>query len=811
MTFAMRQARRHASRLGLLALIAAVVVAGIGGIDALSGRMIATGASQMLTNAEPASRTVRIVATSAQDQGAQDTAVRDAISVAFAGTDVVVARQITAEVQASGAVDELATGAGEELAIALLDDARLPELATLTAGTWPTGPGEVALPVAAANRAHLAVGDVVTLPHDGSTLEVVGTWSAKQPDDPAWHGDPAVASGMSDGAIGPAAVAAGTLINLASSSKTVWEIMPDRALVDVPDEIPQLQRGLAKLEQLADTVDPQRVHNTRVLGAQGAGSLGETLTRVSTAITATRGLLIAPQLIIGLLGALVLGIVLSALVAARAEELALLRARGASAARLALAHACEALVAALIGAALAVAVLAITVGVTAPTLWVTLGTLAFAASAAALFVLRRALSADVVRPDAQRSDAGARTLRLLLFPAGIAVAAATLAAWQLFSARSVVTASGTANPLAAAAPALMLIAACTLVPLAAGPLAALAERFTSRTRGIAPTLPLRQILRRMGGAAVAMLCLALAAAALAVAAAAPAVRDSADERSRAAILGGDVRVITEDGLEVTAADAAAWAGVTHATEVLRTPVTFGRDTIPLVASDPQAMRLSDGTGETSALPTPNGQGGGDATQGVAVAMSQSLANRLGASVGTTLTARVRTVVDPVPFVVIRIADDLPGIGDAWGLAAHFDDIEAVGAKLRPNELWLRSDDPDETVSAALEHSSHPARILTAARVSQAAVTSAAPTLLIIGACVAAMLGVTGFIAAAGSGAGGRRDEAIVLRSLGLTPARQRAMRVGETAGVAMYAAVVGAALGAGIAFLVLPMVLGVGS
>src|SRR5690606_36167118 len=104
--------------------------------------------------------------------------------------------------------------------------------------------------------------------------------------------------------------------------------------------------AILKVEKIPDIVDPQRQQSTRVVGA-----LGDTLQRQSAATAATQGLLIVPQLIIALLGALVIGIVLTMLAIARDEELALLSARGASMRALAAGAAVEAACFAGIGAA----------------------------------------------------------------------------------------------------------------------------------------------------------------------------------------------------------------------------------------------------------------------------------------------------------------------------------------------------------------------------------------------------------------------------------------------------------------------------
>ncbi|GAA2848874.1 hypothetical protein [Microbacterium arabinogalactanolyticum] len=782
MAFALRRARQHAGRLSLIALVVALLVAGIGGIDAVAERMLAEGASRVFTDAEPGARTIRVVADEASDAAAQDEAVRREISAAFAGERTVVSRRASADV-------ELAAAGGSGPSLGMLDDDRVPDLATLAAGTWPRTNSEIALSVAAAERLELGVGDTVPLAGDaeGTELTLVGTWTPDDPTDPAWLGDPAVVSGESDGSIGPALVAEGALNAYADTVTVIWEIALSRV---EPADIPALQSALVTLRSLPEAVDPRNEHSTGI-----QGDLGDTLQRLGAALATTRGLHVAPLLILALLGALVLGIVLSSQTDARGEELALLRARGASVRRLALAAAAETAICAAVGASPAVAVLAATTGVTAAMAWTAAGAIGFAALAAALFTVRHVVG---VRPAAERSDAGARTLAALLLPTGIVVGIAALSAWQLFALGAVVRDDGTPEPLAAAAPALLLVAACALIPVAAGPLAAGAERLLRRTRGIAPILPLRQVARRMGGVAVAILCLALAAASVALAATAPVVAGRAEQRALTTLLGGDVRLISESAIDVSADTASSWSGVTTAAEILDTPLTVGADTGVLVAGPASAVGFG-------------GHRKGDGGPEIDADVTRRLADRLDAEVGTAFAAQIRFVPRPVTVRIARIVDIIPGAGSGLAIATTPEELRAADVDLPANELWLRSEHPTSTAEQLRAHATQPVQILTAAQVSAVPVTSVATRVLTAGALLAALLGVIGFIAATSAMNRTRRGEERVLLALGLAPPRRRALRTGEGAGLAVYAVVAGGAVGAGIAAAVLPITLGAGA
>jgi hypothetical protein len=672
--------------------------------------------------------------------------------------------------------------------VRLLDDPRITELADLTAGAWPRQPGRIAVPDAAARRLNLGIGDDVLLA-DGTALTIVGTWTANDPADPAWHGDPAVASGEDDGTVGPAAVAPGALNVRSDDATVIWEILPtDFRLVDIP----VLQRALTTLRALPQQIDPHNQHSTRV-----QSRLDETLQRQVSAVTATRGLLVAPLLVIMLLGALVLGIVLTTLSRARAEEVALLRARGASVRRLTLTAMAETAMSSVVGACLALVPIVAFFGATVMALASAGGAVVFAVAVSAVSTLRSAGGADVVRPEAQRNDA-ARSLPVLLVPAAIAVGLAALAAWQLFSTGTVTRADGTPDPLASIAPALMLIAACSLAPVLAAPLAALTERLLRRTRGIAPILPLRQIARRMSGTAVAIVCLALAAAAVALAVTAPASADAAEQRTRDAVLGADVRMISDAGLDVTADVAATWHGVTRASEVLRAPLTVGSEKAVFLTGVP-------GVPDTTRTAQP------DSGDSISATVTRSLAERLGAEPGTVFTAQIRFVIHPVSIRVSRIVDTLPGVGDGWAVAAGSRELSVVEVQLTANELWLDSRDPAATARQLRAQVTHPVRILTAAQVSAAPVTSVAPAVLTAGALLAAVLGAVGFLAASTTASGARRDERRVLLALGLRGSRERALRTGETVAVGGYAVLAGAAMGVVVATSVLPLVLGAGA
>jgi len=255
-------------------------------------------------------------------------------------------------------------------------------------------------------------------------------------------------------------------------------------------------------------------------------------------------------------------------------------------------------------------------------------------------------------------------------------------------------------------------------------------------------------------------------------------------------------MVSEDGLDTNAEAVTSWSGVTRAADVLRTPVAVGADTVDLIAGPPDVLGLSGAGADGTALPA---------------VITRSLADRLSARAGTVFSTRIRSVADPVNIEVTNVVDTMLGAGDGWVIATSADALHGTGAKLPDNELWVRSTTPAATAVQLRAQATHPVSILTAAQVSAAPVTSVAPALLMTGALVAAALGAIGFVAASSAATRGRHGESLLLRALGLRPGQQRALRLGEHLGVAAYALIVGGVLGAVVAIVMLPVILGMGS
>lgn len=784
MTLAVRRARQQTARLLLVLLAAGLVVLGVGGTEALSVRLVGDGVHRVAERAEPTSRAANVTALRAEDPDAQDRAVRAAIAKAFAGAPVDVSRI---------AVSEISVGNPD--AVQAINGKDVPGRGELADGAWPRRSGEAAVLAAAAEKRGWRIGDVIPLGADaaGGVVEVtvVGTWTAKDPADPAWAGDPAVASGDSDGAAGPVLITADDMARLWTTPTVTWIIQPTALAVDRLDGY---RAGLARLAQLPAEVDADNRSNTAV-----GGALGDLLDREIRAVAVARGMMAAPTAIVVALGAIAIAVILTALAGARREELRLVRARGAAASGISAAAAGEAAAATGVGAALALCVLLPAGAPGVPTIVAGALTVLIAAGVAAFTAVRASAPTT-----AARSDAGRGIVLALLLPALIVAALAGFALWQLFAQGGVVAEDGAADPVASAAGAASLLALGLFVPVLAVLVAAIAERAARRGRGIMPVLPLRQIARRAGIAAVAILCLALAAGSATMAIGAGPLAEAVDRSAVRAALGQDVRasVGAQQAVPLTAAEAEALPTVTRAAEVLSRDADVGADTVAFVAVDPSAAAIP-----ASARGVLTARTGAD----LPVAITAALAQRLGAVQGTRFAITLRPEGTRLQAEVAAILPTIAGIGSGPGILADRTTATTMAEGVPANELWLATSDPSSVAATIRARSNTPVRILTPAAVSVAPITGTSAILLATGSAAAALLGLLGFLSAVAADRSRRTEERITLRALGLSAVRQRSARFGEVAGIAVFGVLGGVAAGLAVVTVVLPMMWGSGS
>jgi len=784
MTFAVRRARQQTARLLLVLLAAGLVVLGVGATETLSVRLVGDGVREVADHAEPGTRVATVTALRAEDADAQDRAVRAAIAKALAGAPVAVSRMAVSEISV-GNPDAVQAIGGEDIA----------DRGDLVDGVWPRRAGEAAVLAAAAETRGWRLGDRIPLGADPSggivDVTVVGTWTAKDPADPTWAGNPAVASGDSDGAAGPVLVTADDMTRLWTTPTVTWIIQPTALTTDRTDGY---RAGLARLAQLPAQVDADNNSNTAV-----GGSLGDLLDRQTRAVAVARGMMAVPTVIIVALGAIAIAVILTASAGARREELRLIRARGSAATGIAAAAAGEAIAATGIGAVLAVTALVPAGAPGASTIVAVALTVLVAAGAAAFTAVRASAPAG-----AARSDAGRGIVLALVLPALIVAALAGFALWQLFTQGGVIADDGAADPVASAAGAASLLALGLLVPVLAVLAAAIAERSARRGRGIMPVLPLRQIARRAGVAAVAILCIALAAGSATMAVRAGPLAAAVDRSAVRGALGLDVRASVggQHAVPLTAAEAAALPTVTGAAEVLSRDADVGADTVAFIGVDPSAAALD--ASDRAALTA--GSGGV-----LPIAITTALAQRLGAAHGTRFTITLRPEGTRLPAEVAAILPTIAGIGSSPGILADRTTATSMAEGLPANELWVATSDPSSVAAAIRSRASTPVRILTPAAVSDGPITRSSAILLDMGSAAAALLGLLGFLSAVAADRSRRTEERTVLRALGLSTARQRSARFGEVTSIAIFGALGGVAAGLAVVAVVLPVMWGSGS
>lgn len=489
--------------------------------------------------------------------------------------------------------------------------------ASLVAGRWPEGAGEVAVPVAAADRLRLAPGDAVTLgaetglggADDALALTVVGTYRATG--GPAWAGD-ALAGAGADPAYNDGsgeAPAYGPFLMTHEAFLATGSTLTSLRVTGVPDQSDAGASALAgAAAALADA--PARLSadvGDRARTTRLASDLPATLDRVRDQQASTRGTVLTVLLLAAALALAAMVLAGRLLAAVRDEERALLVGLGLSGpqqARVALGEAALVAVVAAVLAAPAAALLhaaltrlpAVRAAGLAQRPALTGGLLlAVLAGAAVLAVALAAPALDrdrQPRPRTRRRRAVSLGGDLLL--AGLAAAAA----WQLLRRPAE---AGGGDLVTTLAPVVALAAATTLLVRRLPSLLGLLARGGARARTLVLPLAVTQAARRPHPAlALVLLATAVAAGTFAVALHATWERSQQDQ--------ADLRVGTDAALALpgpaSAADAAAVARVAR-----------GAAVSPVVASSVALGRYVGRPGATPALLALDATRAGDLVRG----------------------------------------------------------------------------------------------------------------------------------------------------------------------------------------------------
>lgn len=299
--------------------------------------------------------------------------------------------------------------------------------------------------------------------------------------------------------------------------------------------IPGLITGLDSLQRLfAD--DPAIASG----GVTTDGSLTTTLADIQRRLGAEQGASLVPLGLVATIGVVALGQVSRLQAAARAPEVGLIRSRGASFRRLGLTAGLEtvavALPSTLLGALVAIVALVLlypSIAVDA-TLWLIPACITLAAGAiVAGSTVSTARTASLRGPafaGRGRTAIGAVSLVLVLVVAGLSF-------WQFRLA------GAPDSAFSAAAPALVLLALVIVGLALLAPVARLAESVTARSRGVQPSLPIRQVARRVGLHAVSVTVVALAVGSMLIAAAYSETLERVSGLPSLVRTGTDVRVV----------------------------------------------------------------------------------------------------------------------------------------------------------------------------------------------------------------------------------------------------------------------------
>ncbi|QEO15246.1 hypothetical protein FLP10_13045 [Agromyces intestinalis] len=587
-------AARTRARVGVLAgvaLISFLAAFTTGALADWTATAPSTAIGEGLAAVDGRAGAVRWQTRLAADAPAQAEAAASVLDRELAADGAVWARSVAAEpvaARAAGTADTVADAPG----LVLVADPDVPGRAQLLDGEWASGPTGGALQADAAGRLGVDVGDVIAIGDGTTAITVTGLWRATDATDPAWFGDPFAAAGGTADAVGPLVVDESVVADLRAAVFVRWTATVPPGPADA-DALRALGASISEVEPALR--DDPAVGDS---GIAESGGLEATLVRLLAAAAAARAIAPLPLAIAAIAAIAALWRLGALLAEARRGETVLLRARGATGTQLATGTAAEALWVALpaaaLGALLAEALLALLrpgEPRTAVAAWIAAGAVVVAAVALLAGVARRAAARPLVRG---AGDEPGRAVRGGAIGGTVLLAAlAALSLWRFLSLGSplVVGRDGVSvDPLAAAAPVLVLLALALVVLALARPAGMVLERLATRRPGLSPSLPMRRLGRAPELYAAATLTTVIGVASLTLAAALAGAWHATDARTAALRTGGDVRVELAGRDLVTGADPLALVapfadleGVDADVPALRTEVRIGSDARELVA------------------------------------------------------------------------------------------------------------------------------------------------------------------------------------------------------------------------------------
>ncbi|MFE3449162.1 FtsX-like permease family protein [Nonomuraea sp. NPDC059194] len=484
--------------------------------------------------------------------------------------------------------------------------------ARLVDGAWPTADGtrvEAAVSLSAATAAGLKTGQEFTTEsridaRQRVTVRITGVFQLNDTFGERWAGEELLSAGVQVGdftTFGPLMVSEQTfLARFATNVSATWTALPNLTRLS-PERLRPFAEGVGRLQdRLRDSGCPECRATTR---------LPEMLTQLDTAALVARSTMLIPVLQLILLAAYALMLTARLLADHRRMEVALLRARGAGAGRLALLAGGEALL-----VALPCAIVAPLLGPPLLRLVDTLpwirasgvrpapeaGPGAFAVSAAVALACSVLLALPAlggvrrtyVDEQAARGRSGGRGLVQRAGADLALLVLAALAIWQLRHYGGPVTATAGGgigiDPLIVAGPALALLCGGLLGLRLVPRVSALAERLTAGRAGLAAALGARQVSRRPARYAGPALLLTMAIAIGVVSMATAATWRASQEDQARHQAGADLRIsgppeARELGALGRGTAFAGLPGITTASPAFRGPATVGGEPATLMA------------------------------------------------------------------------------------------------------------------------------------------------------------------------------------------------------------------------------------
>lgn len=707
----------------------------------------------------------------------------------------------------------------------------------------PTHAIEVAIASSSAKALGAGLGDTIPLEIDGSDplsqrlrdatagATIVGLFTVDDPTDPWWLGDGGLAGPITRQVAADAIIIDTMALVSPDEYQELLDATAGSAATGLPAPVRMTYREYIDPNRIREANLPAVVAAFRKLEAlypdanvSRTGVVGNSQTAMRTGLRASleahegrwaSALRILAVAAVGPIAVAVAALGLAAVFAARRRRasLSLARGRGASMPQIAVAVLAEGLLlagpAAVLGALLAVALvpgdpprgaLAIGLGTAGLAIAILIAATVPGVRVAALGGGREAVRA--IRPTPRR-------LVFEAFVVVLSVIGTVLLRQRGIAASSAAGTLPTADPLAAAVPALAGLAAglvaVRLLPILIAPFG----RLVRRSRGLVPLLALR---RAAGGGTASILLVLLATSSIGAFSAAALVHlERAADAVAYDTVGADYQVSRSDNPLTAHFDFKTLPGVEAAATLFR-----GRAAIATHGAYPDVgvLDVSDyelvvtGTPEAGALPS---ELFGPAVEPLPIIVSDDLASHTG---GVKVGEVVSLTIQGYSFKAKAVASrsTFPGMSDTnLFILVNRDQLRTLfpAAPLLPNVAFLRAPpsaaaDLKTALATAMPPASLTGRAELSDRLRDAPVVGAIRVGIAVAAAVAALYAALAVAAALGLAGSARAIELAHLRTLGLADGQASGVLLAEHAPAIALAFAGGLALGIGLFVVLVP-------